>query len=303
MPEARKVVQDLAVEHGACIRPLQLRRTDLTTGEVEQVLVPCGHTLASVCPSCAERAKVLRATQCREGWHLEEEPVIEPDRPTEMQRFWITKRAEAQVMHDQADSEGLDAADTEELIGELDEEIANAGMRGKVMTGGSRRHRSTRRRQDAAQLPRRKVSDRTVGKVYAAPDGKTFRPSLFITLTCPSYGKVSTDGTPIDPSAYDYQRAARDALHFAALFDRLMQTFAGSAATKCSTSRPSNHNDDSPRMFTSRSAARSPAPSCGSHRRDLPPGVVAVHGGRQVRRRPDARVGRARGDVSRPNYG
>ena len=31
------------------------------------------------------------------------------------------------------------------------------------------------------------------------------------------------DGTPADPAAYDYQRAARDALHFAALFDRLIQ--------------------------------------------------------------------------------
>jgi hypothetical protein len=125
--QARKVVRDLAVEHGACIRPLQLRRTDLTTGEVEQVLVPCGHTLASGCPSCAERAKALRAAQCREGWHLEDEPVIEPDPPTEMQRYWITKRAEAQVMHDQADAEGLDAAEMGELIGELDEEIAKPG--------------------------------------------------------------------------------------------------------------------------------------------------------------------------------
>ena len=94
-PVARAVVKDVAIEHGACIRPLQLRQTDLTTGEVEQVLVPCGHTLASVCPSCAQRAKSLRAAQCREGWHMEEEPVIGPDPPTEMQRFWITKRAEA----------------------------------------------------------------------------------------------------------------------------------------------------------------------------------------------------------------
>jgi len=32
-----------------------------------------------------------------------------------------------------------------------------------------------------------------------------------------------TGGTPADPDAYDYTRAARDALHFAALFDRLVQ--------------------------------------------------------------------------------
>ena len=84
MPLARDVVKDLAIEHGACIRPVQLRRTDLATGETEPVLVPCGHTLAIVCPSCAERAKNLRAAQCREGWHLEREPVIEPDDPTDI---------------------------------------------------------------------------------------------------------------------------------------------------------------------------------------------------------------------------
>src|SRR5438046_462660 len=70
MPLARQVVQDLAVEHGACIRPIQLRRTNLDTGEADTVLVPCGHTLAHVCPACAERAKSLRAAQCREDWYL-----------------------------------------------------------------------------------------------------------------------------------------------------------------------------------------------------------------------------------------
>ena len=57
MPLARNVVKDLAAEHGACLRPVQLRRTEVATGWVEQVLVPCGHTLASVCPPCAERAR------------------------------------------------------------------------------------------------------------------------------------------------------------------------------------------------------------------------------------------------------
>ncbi len=61
MPLARQVVRDLAVEHGACVRPVQLRRTNLDTGEVDSVLVPCGHTLASVCPSCAERARARPA--------------------------------------------------------------------------------------------------------------------------------------------------------------------------------------------------------------------------------------------------
>ena len=223
MPLARNVVKDLAAEHGACQRPVQLRRTEIDTGHVEQVLIPCGHTLASVCPPCAERARILRATQCREGWHLDHEPVIDPDPATGEQRALVTDRAEAQADRDALANEGLDTADLAERIGELDEQITDAGMRGNVLPNQSRRHRSTRRRQDAAPLPRRPVSNRTVGKTYTAPDGKTFRPSLFVTLTCPSYGRVCEDGAPADPDTYDYRRAARDALHFAALFDRFIQ--------------------------------------------------------------------------------
>ncbi len=133
-------------------------------------------------------------------------------------------RAEAQQQRDQAAAAGQDTTDFDRLITELDEEIAKAGIRGKVNPDRpARRHRSTRRRQDAPDLPRRKVSPRTVGKTYTAPDGKTFRPSMFITLTCPSYGRVGEDGAPADPAAYDYDRAARDALCFAALFDRFIQ--------------------------------------------------------------------------------
>jgi hypothetical protein len=224
MPLARDVVKDLAVEHGGCIRPVQLRRTDLTTGQTESVLVPCGHTLASVCPSCAERAKNLRAAQCREGWHLDSEPVIEPDDPTDEQLWWIETRADAQAMRDADEARGEDVTDWDQELADLDDQINEAGMRGNVLPRRSeRRHRSTRRRQDAPPLPKRPVDPRTVGKTYTTPDGKTFRPSLFVTLTCPSYGRVKKDGTPADPGSYDYMAAARDALHFAALFDRFMQ--------------------------------------------------------------------------------
>jgi hypothetical protein len=224
MPLAHDVVRELAVEHGACIRPVQLRRRNLDTGEIEQVLVPCGNTLASSCPPCAERAKTLRAAQCREGWHLEDEPATTPAPASEDQQWWTIMRAEAQRDRDQAEAAGQDIGDFDALIAELDTLIANAGVRGKAAPAKPvRRHRSTRRRQDAPDLPRRTVSPRTVGKTYTAPDGTTFRPSLFVTLTCPSYGPVRDDGTPADPATYDYDRAARDALHFAALFDRFMQ--------------------------------------------------------------------------------
>ena len=150
-------------------------------------------------------------------------PSSNPDPASGEQRGLVTDRAEVQADRDALANEGLGTAELDERIGELDEQITDAGMRGNVLPNQSRRHRSTRRRQDAAPLPRRPVSNRTVGKIYTAPDGKTFRPSLFVTLTCPSYGRVCEDGAPADPDTYDYTRAARDALHFAALFDRFIQ--------------------------------------------------------------------------------
>jgi hypothetical protein len=224
MPLARSVVRELVIEHGGCVSPVQLRRTDLNTGQVEHVMVPCGHPLATRCPACAERSKSLRAAQCREGWHLEIEPTVNTDEPDETQKWWTTLRAEAQQLRDAAASTGRDTTDLDEALTELDDEIANAGIRGRVLPARpARRQRSTRRRQDAPELPRRAVAPTTIGKTYATADGKSFRPSMFLTLTCASYGAVTSDGAPRDPAAYDYQRAARDAIHFAALFDRLIQ--------------------------------------------------------------------------------
>jgi hypothetical protein len=224
-PTARDAVRAVAENHGACLRPIQLRRINTQTGEVDQVLIPCGATLADICPPCATRARELRAAQCREGWHLDTEPIPPAPQPDEMQAMWVEHRAQAQADHDRAAQAGQDTADLDELITGLDTEIRRSGLRGQADPGWTRprRQRSTRRRQDAPDLPKRKISPHTVGKTYTAPDGKTFRPSMFITLTCPSYGKVREDGTPADPGGYDYQRAARDALHFAALFDRFIQ--------------------------------------------------------------------------------
>jgi hypothetical protein len=229
-PHIRDVIKSVAEEHGACTRPVQLRKTNLDTGQVDQVLVPCGATLASVCPSCAERAKVLRAAQCREGWHLEDEPVTSPDQPDDYQRWLAATLADLADARDQAAAHGADTADLDDSIAALTGELARLGIRGTLgAPGGSdgqakaRRQRSTRRRQDAPDLPRRKVVGRTTGRTYTAPDGTVYRPSMFLTLTCDSYGSVRGDATPADPGSYDYQRAARDAIHFASLFDRLVQ--------------------------------------------------------------------------------
>jgi hypothetical protein len=234
LPLARTAIRDLTLAAGGCIRPVQMRRTNTTTGETDYQMIPCGATLEALCPPCAERARGLRAEQCRDGWHLEDEPDLTPRPPDEIQEYWLTLRAQAQARRDKTALSGGDTIEMDELIAELDDELAAAGIRGSVTrntrTGDKdhesrsrRRSRSTRRRQDAPDLPKRPVAARTTGQVFTAPDGKAYRPSMFLTLTCDSYGKVGQDGTPADPDSYDYQRAARDAIHFPALFDRLIQ--------------------------------------------------------------------------------
>ena len=96
----------------------------------------------------------------------------------------------------------------------------------------SRRVRSTRRRQDTPDLPKLPVEDRTIGRTFTTPSGKTFRPSMFATFTMPSYGRVRSDGTPVDPTRYDYRRAALDAMHFPKLIDRLWQNLRRSVGFK-----------------------------------------------------------------------
>ncbi|MEU4232815.1 replication initiator [Nonomuraea sp. NPDC026600] len=223
MPLAREVAVEVAKQHGVCIRPVPLKRLDMHTGKWEIVDVPCGATLEATCPPCAKRNRQLRMAQCREGWHLEAEPIITPDEPNEAQRWLIEFRADIQAQRDQADQAGADTTDLDAVITGLDEEINDTGMRGNVLGRAvPKRNRSTRRRQDAPDLPKRRMTGTTLGRTFASSDGKTYRPSLFATLTLPSYGKIR-NGVPVDPDTYDYARAARDALHFSKLVDRFVQ--------------------------------------------------------------------------------
>lgn len=76
----------------------------------------------------------------------------------------------------------------------------------------------TRRRGDAAGLLVRSMQARTVSRGLTAGDGKVKRPSMFITLTLPSYGRIVRDrGVPVDPEGCDYRRAALYAMYFAKL--------------------------------------------------------------------------------------
>ena len=236
VPRSVDVVKQLAAEFQVCTRPVTLRRTDLDTGRTEIVDIRCGATLEAKCPACAAKAVRLRQRQIREGWHRDDEPLPAPSAPSDDQVGLVVLRAhlEFQRAHDAASADWPGVAECDSEIGILEEQIAATGLRGRPapvhtdtgqpgQSGQGRRRRSTRRRADVPDLPRRKVEDRTTGRVYVAPEGKTWRPSLFLTVTLPSYGRVNTDGTPADPDRYDYRAAAWDAIHFPRLLDRFWQ--------------------------------------------------------------------------------
>jgi hypothetical protein len=237
LPRSVEVLRDIAGEYGVCIRPVSMRRTDLDTGQTQIIDLPCGATREDKCPPCAKRNLRLRRAQLREGWHRSDEPLPGPDPATEEQTALVVlrahfefARADAAGRADWAEVETIDAA-----IREVEEAIAAEGLRGQVAPPHAdpdddgqgderkRRARSTKRRQDAPDLPRKKVERRTLGRVYTAPDGSTYQPSMWLTLTLDSYGPVLSDGTPVHPNRYDYRRAAWDAVHFPRLLDRFWQ--------------------------------------------------------------------------------
>ena len=97
-------------------------------------------------------------------------------------------------------------------------------MRGNVLrrADGPKRNRSTRRRQDAPDLPRRAKQDTTLGA-----DVHRLRreglPAVAVRHAHASLLRRVRNGVPVDPARYDYRRAARDALHFSKLVDRFVQ--------------------------------------------------------------------------------
>ncbi|MGW5050492.1 replication initiator [Actinokineospora sp. NPDC004072] len=224
-PLALEVVTATAEQHGVCIRPFTMEVGDPDTGALRYVGVPCGSTVESVCGPCARKARALRMAQCREGWHLCSEPVDVRREPSAEERALLELRADLVAAYRQADAAGeVEADGLREDIRAVDEELRGCGVAGRLPNpdgpgAKSAPKRSTRRRQDAPNLPRRRVEKRTLGREYAGG----YRPSMFVTLTCDSYGPVGADGAPRDFASYDYRRAARDAVHFASLVDRWWQ--------------------------------------------------------------------------------
>jgi hypothetical protein len=93
------------------------------------------------------------------------------------------------------------------------------------------------------------MTNRSIGRVYTAPDGRTYRPSTLLTCTLPSFGPVHTGkrmrrgqqmacdsgqlhterdpllGTPLDPETFDYREHALALIFFPQLLDVFWKTF------------------------------------------------------------------------------
>lgn len=224
-PAAADLLRDVATSNGVCIRPVTLKVLDEATGRVHYVDVPCGSTRDAVCPACAAKAKALRITQCREGWHRGTEPWDERD-AAPVEHDLVLVRADVTAERDRSrfegDPEEADAATA--ALDAVDADLAAGGIRGSLEPSAARRRtRSTRRRDDAPDLPRKASNGSTLGRAFIAKGNRVYRPSMFITVTLPSYGPVHSDGTPRRPSGYEYAAQARDNLHFARLLDRFFQ--------------------------------------------------------------------------------
>ncbi|MFV8318123.1 MULTISPECIES: replication initiator [Mycobacterium] len=225
-PSFHEIAVAAAQTHGVCVRPLVMGTVNLDTGATDYAAVPCKSTMESQCAPCAKKARALRMQQCREGWHLDHEPVQPAIEPTEQQSELLRSRADLVAAYRDAttdrDHDHEAVAELRAAVGELDTQLRATGMRGTLPPldppPTPLRTRSTKRRHDVIDLPTRQVRKNTIGQQYV---GK-YRPSMFLTLTCDSYGPIQ-GGAPIDPGAYDYRRAARDAIHFAALLDRFIQ--------------------------------------------------------------------------------
>ena len=133
MPLARQVVKDLAVEHGACIRPIQLRRTNLDTGEVDTgartLRAHPGLGLSLVRRAGQVAARVAVPGRLAPRGRTRHRPPTRPPRTSSGGSRCAPRPSSSATRPPAA---GQDTTDFDELLTELDEEITKAGIRGKV---------------------------------------------------------------------------------------------------------------------------------------------------------------------------
>lgn len=185
--QAREMARAAAEANGVCTSPIVRAVHDRETGVTHLVPIPCGSTRENKCKGCADKARRLRMHQCREGWHRDDEPELTP--------------APEKTPDEDDDTNEDDGPAAERSV------------------------RSTRRLPDVPDLPKQDMTRGTIGRTFTDPKtGVTFRPSMFLTLTLGSYGKIKPGtGLPANPGTYDYRTAALDALMFSRVVDRFMQ--------------------------------------------------------------------------------
>ncbi|MFG2443731.1 replication initiator [Nocardia fluminea] len=237
MPDITDIAQYAADKEGVCARVVPMRAFDPNTSRTSYIGAPCKATVATTCPACAKANKYLRITQLREGWCAEHEPADSEPVVTEAQQAVFGARATLFNQYKNARADGDDglAESIKALVAELDTELRDLGVRGRLSALDEkprRKTKSTRRRDDLPDLPRLKVDKAlTIGKAYA---GGKYRPSTFFTLTLDSFGRINkvhdpaknemvSDGSPRDPDSYDYASQARDTIHTARLFSKWIE--------------------------------------------------------------------------------
>ena len=134
LPISTEVAQALAEQHGVCIRPLAMRRINTTTGRVEIVPVPCGSTRDDQCRPCADKARRLRMAQCRQGWHLDTEPLIDRAAPSEEHKELMAVRADLVAAYTECKTRGdeIFCEQISDSVTELDAALRAAGVRGRL---------------------------------------------------------------------------------------------------------------------------------------------------------------------------
>ncbi len=263
LPLTRDVIELVAVSHGVCIHPVPLRQVDPDTGQSAIVDVPCGATSTSKCPPCAERARLLRMQQCRQGWHLDEEPVVEDVDPTDEQTDLATMRADLQAALVKAEDAGLPTEPISEAIEDIEGQLAASGLRGQALPSGAASSSSVHQAPPGRPGPAAPAGGCHDGGPHVHRTGRQGVPALDlpdpdVPLLRPGQlpGRALVTSTPTTTRPRHATRSTSPSWSTGS-----GRTCAGSSATRSSTSPPSSPSDASHHTCTRPCAARSPAGS------------------------------------------
>ena len=227
LPLALDVGDEVAKLNGVCIRPVALRRLDTHTGQSETVRRPVrGHPGGQV-PAVRQAQPATpdgpMPRRLAPGGRTDRQPrssrpknsggwsssapmcrpsAMRPNATAKTPPTW-TRRSRASTTR----STRPGCAATSWAAGPL-----------------AKRSRSTRRRQDAPDLPKRARQDTTLGRTFTG-SGRQGLSAVAVRHPHPALLRPDPlrPGVPVDPTPTTTRAAARDALHFSKLVDRFVQ--------------------------------------------------------------------------------